>query len=92
MEYANVIYYNDFDLKLIEDALFEISVSKLEYGDRKFVLRTGERGATQFSKAVKDMVSGWYAVGFYGSAANNPAVYGIDAPPVKTAAPPLMMA
>ncbi len=42
MEYANVIYYNDFDLKLIEDALFEISVSKLEYGDRKFVLRTGE--------------------------------------------------
>ena len=33
-----------------------------------------ERGAAAFNKAVKDVVSGWYAVGFYGSAANNPAV------------------
>ena len=74
MEVANTIYYNEFDLKLIEDALFEISASKLDYGERKFVLRTGERGAALFNKAVKDVVSGWYAVGFYGGAANNPAV------------------
>lgn len=33
-----------------------------------------ERGAALFNKAVKDVVSGWYFVGFYGSAANNPAV------------------
>ena len=60
MEVANTIYYNDTDsiLKLIEDALFELSASKLEYGDRKFVLRTGERGAAIFNKAVKDVVSG----------------------------------
>lgn len=74
MEVANTIYYNDFSLKLIEDALFELSASKLDYGERKFVLRTGERGAALFNKAVKDVVSGWYAVGFYGSSANNPAV------------------
>lgn len=74
MEVANTIFYNDFDLKLIEDALFELSASKLDYGERKFVLRTGERGAAAFNKAVKDVVSGWYAVGFYGSAVNNPAV------------------
>ena len=41
MEVANTTYYNEFDLKLIEDALFEISASKLDYGERKFVLRTG---------------------------------------------------
>jgi len=74
MEVANTIFYNDFDLKLIEDALFELSASKLDFGERKFVLRTGERGAALFNKAVKDVVSGWYVNGFYGSAANNPAV------------------
>jgi len=42
MEVANTIYYNDFDLKLIEDALYELSAAKLDYGERKFVLRTGE--------------------------------------------------
>ena len=74
MEVANTIYYNDFDLKLIEDALYELSAAKLDYGERKFVLRTGERGAAAFNKAVKDVVSGWYFNGYYGSGANNPAV------------------
>ena len=74
MEVANTLYYNDFDIKLIEDALFELSASKLSFKERKFVLRTGERGAAQFNKAVKDVVSGWYAVGFFGSNGANPAV------------------
>ena len=33
-----------------------------------------ERGAAAFNKAVKDVVSGWYFNGYYGSGANNPAV------------------
>lgn len=74
MEVSNTIYYNDFDLKLIEDALFELSASKLGFSERRFVLRTGERGAAKFNKAVKDVVSGWYALGYFGSSANNPAV------------------
>jgi hypothetical protein len=43
MEVANTIYYNDTAniLKLIEDALYEISESKLGFQERKFVLRTG---------------------------------------------------
>jgi hypothetical protein len=61
MEISNVVYYNDFSLTLIEDALYELSAAKLGYGDRTFVLRTGERGASQFSKAVLDTVSGWTA-------------------------------
>ena len=59
MEVANTIYYNHFSLKLIEDALYELSASKLDMGDRIFVLRTGERGAVQFHKEVLKTVSGW---------------------------------
>ena len=59
MEVANTMYYNTFSLKLIEDALYELSASKLDYGDRYFVIKTGERGAIQFHKAVLQTVSGW---------------------------------
>lgn len=61
MEVSNTIYYNTFSLKLIEDALYELSAAKLSMGDRTFILKTGERGAAQFSKAVLDVVSGWSA-------------------------------
>lgn len=59
MEAGNVIYYNDFSLKLIENALYDLSASKLEMGDRYFVLKTGEQGARLFHKAVLNEVSGW---------------------------------
>jgi hypothetical protein len=58
---SNVTYYTKFSLKLLEDALYAISSSKLDLNDRVFVLRTGERGAAQFSKAVLNEVSGWSA-------------------------------
>lgn len=69
MEVGNVVYYNDFSLKLIEDMLYELSVSKLDIKDRTFILRTGERGAVQFHRAVKDQVSGWLPI----ATVNNPA-------------------
>ena len=59
MEVANTMYYNDFSLKLIEDALYELSRAKLSMGERYFVIKTGERGAIQFHKAVLQTVSGW---------------------------------
>lgn len=61
MEMSNVIFYNNFSLNLIENALYELSTNKLDLSNRVFVLRTGERGAAQFSKAVLDTVSGWTA-------------------------------
>jgi len=61
MEVANTLYYNKFNLKLIEDALYQLSASKLALDDRLFILKTGERGAAQFSKAVLNIVSGWTA-------------------------------
>jgi hypothetical protein len=59
MEVSNTMYYNTFSLKLIEDALYQLSASKLDWGQRTFVLRTGERGAALFHKAVLQTVSGW---------------------------------
>lgn len=59
MEVSNTFFYNKFDLKLIEDLLFGLSESKLEYAERRFVIKTGERGAVQFHKAAQDLVSGW---------------------------------
>lgn len=60
MEVAGTQYYTNFSLKMIENALTElVANSNLPMKDRVFVLRTGLRGATQFSKAVGDTVSGW---------------------------------
>lgn len=72
MAYGNTIYYNNFSLKLIEDALTEISTTKLGFGERRFILKTGERGTAQFHKAVLDTVSGWKAMSFLN--AQNPAI------------------
>lgn len=59
MEVSNTYYYNTFSLKLLEDALYELSASKLGFGERTFVIKTGERGAIQFHKAVSNAVNGW---------------------------------
>ena len=59
MEVANTMYYNTFSLKLLEDALYELSAAKLDMGDRYFLIKTGERGAIQFHKEVLKTVSGW---------------------------------
>lgn len=42
MEVANTMYYGNFSIKLIEDALYQLSASKLGFGDRYFLIRTGK--------------------------------------------------
>lgn len=59
MEVANTHYYNHFSLKTLEDILYGLSTSKLGMGERTFIIRTGERGAIQFHKAILNTVSGW---------------------------------
>ena len=73
MEVSNTHYYNTFSLKLIEDLLLNLSESKLGYSDRVFVLRTGERGAVQFSKAALETTSGWQAFSYFGTS-NAPSI------------------
>lgn len=70
MEVANTMYYNTFSLKVLEDALYEISASKLGFGDRIFVMKTGERGAKQFHDAINKGLSSWMPY----ASINNPAV------------------
>lgn len=65
MQAGNTIYYNSFDtdfpISIIEDALYELCESKTGFNKKKFVLRTGNRGAVQFHKAIQRVASGWQA-------------------------------
>lgn len=70
MELSNTHTYNRFSIRLLEDMLYNLCEGKLEFSERKFLLRTGERGAAQFSKAVTAEASGWTHIGFDNSGAN----------------------
>lgn len=69
---GNMSYYTKFSIGLIEDALYGVSVGKLDFNKRKFVVRTGERGAMLFSKEAKKEMSGWLPL--YGGTSNVPYV------------------
>jgi len=59
IEHGNLIYYNDFSLKLIEDALYNLFAGRTDFKDRKVTLRTGEKGGMLFQKAALRDGSGW---------------------------------
>lgn len=64
MEISNTTGYNRFSIRMLEDMLSELCEGKLDWSERKFMLRTGERGAIQFHRAVTAEASGWQAIGF----------------------------
>lgn len=53
MEVANTSYYNSFDIEELSARLLDLSEGKLKTDERGFVLRTGERGAYEFHKALE---------------------------------------
>ena len=59
---GNMMYYNKFSIDLLTDALMGLSAGRLDFKNRKFVVRTGEHGADQFSKAAKREMSGWMPI------------------------------
>jgi len=61
MEQSNTYFYNEFSIELLEEILFGLSEGKLGFDQRTFILRTGERGAAEFHKAVLQTTSGWSA-------------------------------
>tara|TARA_R110000744_G_scaffold312424_5_gene419778 strand:+ start:13156 stop:14634 length:1479 start_codon:yes stop_codon:yes gene_type:complete len=61
-ESANRIFYDKFSLAQLENLLFDIGEGRLEFSDRTILMRTGERGASQFHKAVMDVATGWTAL------------------------------
>ena len=77
MDVSNVVLYNTFSLALLEDMLHNLSEGKIDFSERKFVLRTGERGAAQFSRAVDLDGTAWNRLN-----AQNPAT-------IKTTSSPL---
>lgn len=54
MEASNTSFYSTFTIDYLIDILLDLSEGKLPGDQREFVLRTGERGAVQFHKAVQD--------------------------------------
>ena len=54
MESANTSFYNDFSIDYLLSILLDLSEGRLPTDKRKFVLRTGERGAVQFHKALEN--------------------------------------
>lgn len=70
MEVANTLYYNVFSLKLIEEALYDLSYGELDLKNRVFLMRTGEKGAIQFHKEILREVSGWSIFTMNGDALN----------------------
>ena len=70
MEVSNTTPYNAFSISMLEDLLYEMSEGKLDFGERKFMLRTGERGAAQFHRAVTKEASGWTSIGFDNTGTN----------------------
>lgn len=70
MAYGNTVYYTDFSLKLIEDALYDITYNQMELSKKTILLRTGLKGAEQFSKAVQKELSGWTVFAINGDALN----------------------
>lgn len=75
-EVANTIYYSDTKsvMALILNALSELSAGRIDFNQRKFVIKTGERGAILFNKAAKETASGWMPLGLRYSEGNIPAI------------------
>lgn len=68
LERGNVFYFNKFNLKYLESILLAISATKLAPGERTFLIRTGDWGSVDFSKAVAQEASGWTAFTYNGDA------------------------
>jgi hypothetical protein len=61
MEQSNTYFYNEFSIEMLQEILFGLSEGKLGFGNRTFIMRTGERGAAAFHTAVLQTTSGWSA-------------------------------
>jgi hypothetical protein len=56
IECSNTEFYNTFTIDLINNLLMDVSEGRLKSDQRKFILKTGERGAVQFHKALENYV------------------------------------
>ena len=84
IEMGNIVWYNDFSLKIIEDALYDMFAGKTDFKERKVTIRTGEKGGMLFQKTALKDGSGWKsmfdydanALGLVSKTTNAAAPYG----------------
>lgn len=62
MEVSGVSRYSKLTTDYLTNILLELSDGKLPMDNRHFVIRTGERGAVLFHRAVQTEASGWTAL------------------------------
>lgn len=72
MESANDSFYNQFSLKALTRRLNDLAEGKLRKDERDIVLKTGERGATQFHEAIEANTQ------LYTPLQNSSRVYGVS--------------
>lgn len=70
---GNQYYYTKFSMGLLEDALMSLFAGKIDFKNRKVVIRTGERGAAMISKEAKKEMSGWLPL-LYGGTSSVPYI------------------
>lgn len=75
-EAGMVRYYSDTStvMDYILEALYDLSAGKIAFGERKFIIKTGEHGALLFNRAAQQMGSGWLPLGLQYSEGNPPAI------------------
>lgn len=61
-EAGNIQYYDVFGLDLLENGLNLLCEGKIDFKERKFIVRTGQRGLALANKAIKSSMSGWTPV------------------------------
>jgi hypothetical protein len=54
---SNQLSYSDFDLDLLSEAVMDLSIGRIEMGNRVVTLCTGEYGIRDFGKAVQSKVN-----------------------------------
>ena len=79
LEVSGSTYYNEFSLDLLVSKLQDLSEGKLDFGNRTFIMRTGERGAIQFHKEAYELTSGWTSI-----TDNNPATIAKTSSPLHS--------
>jgi|DEB0MinimDraft_6_1074348.scaffolds.fasta_scaffold01528_2 hypothetical protein len=62
MEVSGVSRYGKLTTDYLTNVLLELSDNKLPMDNRHFVIRTGERGAVLFHRAIQTEASGWTAL------------------------------
>ena len=59
MDMGNILYYPKFSLDLLEEVFSGMFSGKIDFAQRKVVVRTGEWGAKLISREAKKDASGW---------------------------------